>query len=719
MSPKQRTLLLALSVLLAAATLAVFWPATGFEFLTYDDNAYVRSNPHVQSGWTLRSIKWAFATAHESYWIPLTWISYMADREVFGPGPRGHHLTNILLHAVNVLLVLWALHRMTGSVWRSALAAALFALHPLRVESVAWITERKDVLSTLFWMAGLVAYARYVERPRPMRYGVVFLCMALGLLAKPMLVTFPFALLLLDYWPLGRFGRTLEDVRARAGRLVLEKLPLILLSVLGSVVVYRTQQANDVVYSLAQVPLARRILQATTSYGFYLAKAVWPSRLSVVYADRHGVFLAELAVAGALLAIVTILALRMVRKRPYFAVGWLWFLGTLVPVIGVVRLGTAHVADRFTYVPLLGLFVLAAWGAADLAAALRFPKAAAAACAVLVAGACGAATRAQLRYWRSSETLFRHALDVAGPHAVAYGNLALVMENQGRLEEALAFCKASLRADPRSIETLGNTGNMLRRLGRHEEAVSFFAKALRISPDNAQMHNNLGAALAEMRRWDEAAENLQRALELNPGLVDARFNLGMALLASGRRAEAIEHLEQVARTAYWDAHAQYLCGRTLLGEGRAEEAVSYLRQAAELERGSPRMLAALGLALVKSGRREEGLRRFRHALRLDPQSVDALNNLAWILATDAAATPADREEAVTLAESAARWTGGEEPSVLDTLAAACAAAGRHEEAVRTAERAIALAEARADYARAGELQKRLAIYRERGSWVEP
>jgi hypothetical protein len=385
---------------LALATLAVFWQVLGHDFVNYDDPDYVYRNPNVQSGITLSSIKWAFTTGHAANWHPLTWLSHMLDWQLFGDNPGWHHLTNLFLHIANTLLLFAVLKRMTNALWRSAFVAAAFALHPLHVESVAWVAERKDVLSTLFWMLTIAAYLRYLERPGTGRYLLTLLIFALGLMAKPMLVTLPFVLLLLDYWPLGRFqfGQIVKSVGQQSRKslnafshwklsrhLLLEKVPLFALSAISSIVTFLVQRTAGAVTSVETLPLKLRIANTFVSYLTYIQKMVWPSRLAMFYPypDKTDLIW-QTVVFALLLLIISLGVIWLMRRRRYLLTGWLWYLGTLVPVIGLVQVGDQALADRYTYVPLTGLFIIIAWGVPDLIAKWRFRKHALAASAIAV-----------------------------------------------------------------------------------------------------------------------------------------------------------------------------------------------------------------------------------------------------------------------------------------------------------------------------------------------
>ena len=530
---------------LAALSFAAYFGALSNGFVDYDDQGYVKENPHVRAGLTPASVAWAFTTTAEANWHPVTWLSHMADVTVFGLDPGRHHLTSVALHALNAVLLFLLLLSMTDAPWRSALAAGLFAVHPLHVESVAWIAERKDVLSTSCWLLTMGAWLRWIDLASAARYGLVLLCYTLGLLAKPMLVTLPFTLLLLDYWPLRR-------------RVSLsEKAPLFALSLASCVVTVVAQRSGGAVQGLDVIPPAYRIANSALSYGSYLGKTVWPRSLAVFYPYPHverlslTVGLCAIFLAGATAAVW------LLRKRaPYLTVGWLWYVGTLVPVLGWVQVGAQGSADRYTYVPLIGIFVAIAWSAGELARrlpALR-PVLAAAAIAWLVALA--AVTRGEVRHWADATTLFSRALAVTEDNWLAHNNLAAALSAQGKQDEAIAHLRESLRVRPDYRDARYNLGVALARSGKPVEAIEQLEQARRIGPDTAKIENNLAGAFAATGRIDQAIEHLRQALRLDPDNVEAHFNLASESLASGRIDDAIEHFTAVLRLSPGDAEAQ-------------------------------------------------------------------------------------------------------------------------------------------------------------------
>lgn len=550
-------------------------------FVNLDDAQYVSDNPAVSGGLSARGLSWAFTTPHAGNWHPLTWLSHMLDVELYGMNAGPHHLTSLLLHVASALLLFGLLHRMTGALFRSAFVAALFALHPLHVESVAWVAERKDVLSTLFFLLTIRAYLAYVRRPRPSRYALVLVLFALGLMAKPMLVTLPFVLLLLDYWPLGR---------APSRRLVVEKLPLLALALASSVVTFLVQQQAGAVKGLDALPFDHRLANAVMAYAAYIGKMLWPVQLAAIYpypASRSA-WLVAAAAAG--LIAVTVLTLRAARRHPYLPVGWLWYLGTLMPVIGLVQVGSQPMADRYTYVPLIGLFLIVAWGMPDLLARWPHRDLALGVAAGSVILGCALAARAQVRHWRNSVALWQHALEVTTENPRAHNNLGHALAREGRGREAIGYYTEAVRIKPDYAEAHNNIGYALADQGRVREAIAHYSEALRVLPDYAEAHNNLGVALAGEGNADGAIQHLSDAVRIEPGRAEAHNNLGAVLAGQGRLEDAIRHLAEAVelRPGYADARrnlamAHYERAVTLAGQGRTSEAVGHLESVLKLD----------------------------------------------------------------------------------------------------------------------------------------
>ena len=517
---------LKISLLLLVLTLLVFAKAGGLEFLSYDDNLYVTDNQTVQGGLSWSNAAWAFTTMHAANWHPLTWLSLMLDIQLFGPRPGALHLVNVLFHAVNTVLLFLILARMTGAKWRSAFVAALFAIHPLHVESVAWVAERKDVLSVLFGLLTIWAYVRYTTRPALSHYAWVVLFLVLSLLSKPMLVTMPFLLLLLDYWPLGRMGGSLQPVpgsvpapqQASLTRLIAEKIPLLVLCAASSIVTVVAQNRSEAIGDLALSSLGLRLANAAVGYVRYLGKTFWPASFSVFY-PHPGTALPMWQSAGAvlLLLLITALVLLRLRRSPWLAVGWLWFIGTLVPVIGLVQVGAQSIADRYTYFPLIGIFIMIAWGVPELLKGLRIGPRVLGAASMLVIVVLAGITWRQLGFWKTHETLFRHAISVTTNNCVAHANLAEALLLKGELEEASVHLEETLRLCPRDEQAWYNLGVLQKNRGELPEAEYALREALRLKPGYTDAWSNLGAVYLASGRFPEAIDALLEAARLAPG----------------------------------------------------------------------------------------------------------------------------------------------------------------------------------------------------------
>jgi hypothetical protein len=538
---------------LVLATVVVFWQVLNHDFTNYDDDNYVTENRHVQSGLTPANVIWAYSNFKPSYWMPLVWLSFMLDFELYGLNPGGYHLTNLLLHIINTLLLFLIFRRMTGAVWKSAFIAALFALHPLNVESVAWVAERKNVLSTCFWMLTILAYIYYVARPSIKKYLLILLTFTLGLMAKPIVVTLPFVLLLLDCWPLERFqpdqwlgsnhsprskSSSAPERRTSSLRLVLEKTPLFVLATIVGVMTFLAQQSSGAAKSMGQYPLTDRIANAVVSYASYMGKMIWPQNLAVFY-PHPGNSLPVWQITGAALLLISVsfVVMRSARQYPYFLVGWLWYLGTLVPVIGLVQSGDQGMADRFTYVPLIGLFIMITWGASELLKTWRHRGmilAVTASTLLLTFAICSAL---QVRYWKNDTTLFTHALEVTENNFLAQNNLGAAMAREGRLDEAIVHFGEALRISPNYVRAHYNLGLALAKKGRLDEAIVHYSEALRLEPDYPDALNGLGVALARQGRIEEAIVYFAAALKINPDYAPARSNLDLALQKMAKKTE--------------------------------------------------------------------------------------------------------------------------------------------------------------------------------------
>ncbi|MGD0481537.1 MAG: tetratricopeptide repeat protein [Terracidiphilus sp.] len=549
--------------MLTLATLAIYAQTATHGYVAYDDDQYVYQNHWVKAGLTAANVAWAFTTFFYANWHPLTWISYMLDFSLFGENPGAQHLVNVALHLASALLLFLALARMTRQPWRCALVAAIFAVHPLHVESVAWISERKDVLSTFFEMLALLLYVRYTAKPGVRSYLPVAVAFALSLLAKPMAVTFPFVLLLLDYWPLRRIDWPLKVVPIR--RLFMEKTPLLAMAAAASVLTFMAQRGFGAMVSLIRDPLPERIANAAIAYVGYMGKTFWPVDLAVLYPARPPAPVA-VATATLILVVITVAAWRWAKQRPYFAVGWLWYLGMLLPVIGLVQVGVQAMADRYTYVPMVGLSIALIWTVADFVENRAAPRTAAAAVAVLALAALTGAAYRQAAYWKNSRTLFEHTLAVTRDNYIIQNNLGVVLANEGNSTEAVALYRAALVTAPDYAAALANLGHEQLKSGQLAEAYANITKALDLSPDLASAQADLGLLLAARGDFEEARRHIEHSLILAPGDADNESNLCFVLTHLGRPDEAIAHCNAALRINPGMSNAQFNLNNALAAQ---------------------------------------------------------------------------------------------------------------------------------------------------------
>jgi len=622
----QLRVVISLALVLVTATL--YWPLLHHEFINLDDEAYITANPHVQAGLSRASLAWAFQIGYAAYWHPLTWISHMLDCQLYGLNPAGHHLTSLLFHIANTLLLFFWLSRLTGTVWRSAFVAALFAWHPLHVESVAWACERKDVLSSFFFLLTLLAYTSYVSHKAgraALFYLLSLCCFAGGLMSKPMVVTLPFVLLLLDFWPLQRFNAPAHQ------RLFLEKIPFFALAAAGSAVTYFAQKGGGAVWA-AGLPLSSRLANALVSYLRYLSKSFWPVDLAVVYPYPHQwpVFL----IVAALLMLVfgTGLLLWRVRQNPYGLVGWLWFLGTLVPTIGIVQVGPQSMADRFTYLPGIGLFIAVAWGLNDLVRLRpRWQPVVTSAGGVALL-ACLLVTRMQLKFWQDSITLMRHAIAVTTDNYIAYNCLGRALEDAGQPDEAFACYLKSVGIESHFPNSQYNLGMAWQKRGRPADAVEHLDAAVKLVPDNAAARFYLGTALMSAGLPDKAIEQFNEALQLDPGLIAAHNQLALFYIKHGRTADAIAHFSDVVRLQPDNPEAHFNLGLALLDNHEPAEAAVQFTEELRLNPNETRAHYRLAQALQQQNQLAEAVRHYREALRLTPEFPEAKKELDSLLA---------------------------------------------------------------------------------------
>ena len=586
-------------------TIAVYAAVAHFQFVTWDDGNYIRIEP-VRSGLTWRGVEWAFTTGETANWHPLTWLSHMLDVEIYGDQAGGHHITNLIFHVANVLLLFGVFVRMTGAIGRSAFVAALFAVHPLHVESVAWVAERKDVLSTFFALLTIWAYITYVRGPKASRYLVVCVCYALGLMAKPMLVTLPFVLLLIDVWPLGRV-KELSGLPGLFGlhglskwrTLAVEKVPLVGLAIASSITTVLLQRQAGAMGDATPdaFPMSLRLANAVVSYAVYLGQAVWPAGLSAFYPYPRTVSLLAVVVSMVLLAGLSFLAVRAFRARPYVLVGWLWYVGMLVPVIGLVQVGQQSHADRYTYLPLVGIFLVVAWGVPDLVTRWRLQRLVLPIAASLVVLAFAVATWLQVDTWRDSFALWTHALAVTSDNDRAYNGLGAELGNRGKIDDAIVKFREAIRINPSFADAHVNLAVALSVQGKFAEALPHYAEALRLQPGHREARNHYAEALEGVGRLDEAARQYRLSLQMDPSQPDALAGLGLVLAQQGQLSEALETERNAVRLAPNSVKALYGLGAVLAVSHQVDEAIRVFNEVLRLDPGN--QAARQALAQIK------------------------------------------------------------------------------------------------------------------------
>ena len=743
-------------LLLALVTLGVYWPVIFSAFTNYDDPYYVTENIQVQRGLSWEGLVWAFGSLHgeHTYWHPLTWVSHMLDYEVFGLKPWGHHLVNLLLHTLNTVLVFLVFRRLTGAFWRCAMLAGLFALHPLQVDTVAWVAERKNLLSAFFWMLTMLMYARYVKQSKvsslesEVYYGLALVFCALGLMCKPVLVTLPLVLLLLDYWPLNRFGLKTQDSRLKPLLpLVWEKVPFFALAGVSSLATIMAHRGLGMLDAGFSPSLGLRIENAAVSYFRYLGSSIWPAKLAVFYPYPLAWPTWKVIMSGLLLLGVSGLAIRAARSGPYLLVGWFWFLGVLVPFIGLIQAGAQAMADRFIYVPLIGLFLALVWGTCEVVSRWRYRAIALRAMAIVAAVSCAVVTRQQIGYWKDDESLFRHAVAVTENNPLAHLNLGAALNVKGRFDEAIEHFEEAIRLSPGTENAHINLGYALAQKHRLAEAVEQYRVALRLKPGDAAVHNDLGLTLARQGRVVEAIAHYTEALRLKTDFAEAHYNLGLLLAGRGDYEEAAAHLQEVIRldpdnvrarekldrlqaaqqrvagdTAPYrealkanpnDARAHRELGRLLLEAGQVDEAVAQCAEAARLEPKSAEAQYQFGAALARKGDEKKAVRQFELALGLDPK-LAAGHYALGILCQRQRRMPETLLHWREAARLAPQWA-----DPLNNLAWALATAP--EPAVRDGAEAVKLAQQAVELAgtnHVGVLDTLAAAYAEAGRFAE-
>jgi tetratricopeptide (TPR) repeat protein len=621
---------------LTIAAVVCFWQVHSFSFISYDDNQYVYENPHVLNGLTPDGIKWAFTTGHTGYWHPITWLSLMLDSQLFGPKPGSFHLVSVFIHIINALLLFTIMRKMTDALWPSAFVAAAFALHPMHIQSVVWIAERKDVLSTLFWMLTTLAYINFVYHRSWFRYVLTLIFFAFGLMAKPMVATLPFILLLLDYWPLKRFAFAQDKTASRGNRklsaassyktIIFEKIPFLALAALSSALTYLAQQYYGVVVSGGSVTFTSRLANASVSYLTYIAKLFWPQNLAVFYPyNINGYPLWQTALCIFLLFLISVLVIRFAHKCKYLPVGWFWFIGTLLPVIGLIQVGEQAYADRYTYIPYIGLFIILAWGIPDILPKFRLPIFAA---ALLLLTAMVIYSYQQTSYWQNNFTLFSHAADVTQNNYLACSSLGDEFRQRGDLVSAIEQYKKALKIAPNYANAVLGLGGALAGKGDLNNAILYFEKTLQLKKDpawQASAHNNIAVALRDQGKFDESIAHFRESILLKPDFAQSRNSFAKVLILKGQFEDAQEQLET--------------------------------------------------------------------AIRLKPNWVEPANTLALLIATHPELKNRDVNKAIDLAERVCQLTNYNNPAALGTLAMAYGAAGQFSKAVEIANKAISLADA--------------------------
>lgn len=629
-------------LLLALVTLALYWPVRNFQFNNYDDAQYLTANPNVQNGLTASAIKWAFTTGYGSNWHPLTWISHLIDIQLFGWNAGAHHIVSVLFHIANTLLLFLLLRQCTGALWRPALVAALFAWHPLRAESVAWVAERKDVLSGFFWMLTLLAYAKYASEFKvqgskfKVYYALALIFFALGLMAKPMLVSLPLIMLAMDYWPLGRIydlrltndeghgvaSAPTKPAIATLVRLVVEKIPFFALTLASCVITFLVQQKGAAVDSLENVSLQARVANALVAYVRYLGKLFWPVDLAVPYPYTRGLPMGEVLAAAALLLAITVLALWLARSHPPIIVGWLWFVISLVPVIGLVQVGEQALADRYTYLPSIGIFLIVAWEVPRL---LRVSgeggaKIAVGACAALVLIACLLTAAHQIQFWRNSIALFTRAIEVTKNNATAECNLGAALGSVGKTDEAIAHERAALKIKPGYPEAESNLGRLLGDEGKTDEAISWLTAAIKARPEFETPHFSLGLIYMRAHHYDEAAAEFHTVTTLNPRQDQAHANLGIILAQRGRLDDAVAEYQQALAIAPNNAFAHNALGAALQREGKLDDAATEYSAAIAIKPDLAEACDNLGVLLMAHNDFREAEEQFAAAAKVQPDS---------------------------------------------------------------------------------------------------
>jgi tetratricopeptide (TPR) repeat protein len=667
---------LLISAALVLLILAAFEPLLHNTFIDYDNETYILDNPHIRSGFTSQSIAWAFTSGYAANWHPLTWLSHMADIELFGLNPLGHHLHNLFLHTLATLLLFWLLYKMTGSVWCSAFVAMFFGIHPLRVESVAWAAERKDVLSAFFWMMTLAAYLYYARRGGVLRYLLVIVCFALGLMAKPMLVTLPVILLILDIWPLKR-------VQKNIAFLALEKIPLFILALASCVITYLVQQNTGSMANAESLPWVPRFSNALVSYISYLGKIFWPVDLALLYPYPQHMYLWKPVVSSLLLMALSVFVIFRLYKQPYLAAGWLWYGVSLIPVIGLVQVGSQAMADRYTYLPSIGIAIMISWAIAEFSLKWPYRRMILTVLSGIAVIAMIAGTRIQITYWKDNITLYEHTLAVTQDNAIIHNFLGQAFLKQGEIDKAFIHLGETLRIQPRYADAHVNMGMILAAKGKNDQALIAYEEAIKLNPRCFGAYTNLATLKAQQGFLDEAAKYLCQSIDINP-TTEAYFNLGLIMQMQDKKDEAI---------------ANHRLALAISPEDR-------------------KALWNLAICLHSTGNLHEAAQIYYKVIQLLPNFPEAISRLAWILATAPDERLRNPIEALSLARQACQMMEYKEPVMLDTLAAAYAANGQFKEAIEYAQKALTIMNSMGQGDKTEGITKRLELYTVSKPYIE-
>ncbi len=664
---------LLICLILALIIFAVFFQVHSFGFINLDDPGYVSENPNIQAGITLNAVKWAFTTIHTGYWHALTWLSYMLDWQLFGLNAGGYHITNLIFHIANTLLLFIILRQMTKALWQSAFVAALFALHPLHVESVAWIAERKDVLSTFFWLLAMWAYVRYVKNPKLKWYLISLMLFALGLMSKPMLVTLPFVLLLLDYWPLNRISRFNWQT---IYRLILEKIPFFFLAAVLSVVTFIAQHSSGAISSLTGISIKSRVCNALISYVQYIEKMFWPTHLAFFYPYPAHISISYAMISAGFLLAVTIFILLFSKKHRYLFTGWFWYLGTLLPVIGLVQVGSQAMADRYTYIPLIGLFIIITWSLPEMLAKWSSRKAAIWISSLICISILAVCTFYQTRYWKDSLTLCRHALEVTKNNYQAHLCMVKPLLEQNRIDDAVLHGREAVRINPDDVHAINALGSALYKQGKIDDVVRCFRKVLEMDPgdptanlnlaavlvtkgsfaeavahyriagsavNTPRIHGDFGYALARLGQFRQAAQEYRKACSADSNDPNTLNDFGFALAHSGEYNEAISLYNKALQIAPDFVDARINLGFALAGSGKLQEAVKEYEKIMLIQPQNAAAHNDFGVVLFRQGKIDDAIAHFNQAVKINPNYTKAKNNLSAVLAEKQKSQNAEKE----------------------------------------------------------------------------